>query len=131
MTPGAHLFDLLNVLQASLELAAAVPMAVAVVSHLFSQYNMVWRSFLWARVQGIEVLILLGALFLPGVVPASQQGFGVIELMLSSSAPYSESYQRSVFIYQGSGPQAFCRIPFPVTPRSPTAVSGMKLVSKV
>jgi hypothetical protein len=36
-------------------------------------------------VQGVEVLILLTALFLPSVAPASQQGFGVMELMLSPS----------------------------------------------
>jgi hypothetical protein len=37
-------------------------------------------------VQGIEVLILLGALFLPNVSPASQQNFWFIELILSASA---------------------------------------------
>jgi hypothetical protein len=38
-------------------------------------------------VQTVKVLILLGALFPPGVAPASQQGFGVMELMLSASVP--------------------------------------------
>jgi hypothetical protein len=38
-------------------------------------------------VQGAKVLVLLGAFFLPNVVPASQQGFLFIELTLSASAP--------------------------------------------
>jgi hypothetical protein len=38
-------------------------------------------------VQGVKFLILLGALFLPSVAPASQQGFGVTELTLSASVP--------------------------------------------
>jgi hypothetical protein len=38
-------------------------------------------------VHGVEVLILLDALFLPSVAPASQQGFGIMELMLSASVP--------------------------------------------
>jgi hypothetical protein len=38
------------------------------------------------EVQGVEVLILLGALFLPSVAPASQQDFWFTELMLSASA---------------------------------------------
>jgi hypothetical protein len=54
---------------------------------LFSEYNMVWRSFLWARGSGCKVLILLGPLFLPSVAPSSQQGFGVMELTLSGSGP--------------------------------------------
>jgi hypothetical protein len=37
-------------------------------------------------VQGVEVLILLVHFFLPGVVPASQQGFLFAELMLPASA---------------------------------------------
>jgi hypothetical protein len=42
---------------------------------LFSQCNVVWRSFCGLVVQGVEVLILLGALFLPSVAPASKQDF--------------------------------------------------------
>jgi uncharacterized membrane protein YqaE (UPF0057 family) len=38
-------------------------------------------------VQDVKVLILLAALFLPNVAPASQRGFGVSELMLSASMP--------------------------------------------
>jgi hypothetical protein len=38
-------------------------------------------------VQNFKVLILLAALFLPIVAPVSQQRFGVLELMLSASAP--------------------------------------------
>jgi hypothetical protein len=37
-------------------------------------------------------LILLGALFLPSVAPASQQDFWFTELMLSASTPYSPSW---------------------------------------
>jgi hypothetical protein len=45
------------------------------------------EAFYRLGVQGVKVLILLGALFPPSVAPASQQGFGVKELMLSGSAP--------------------------------------------
>jgi hypothetical protein len=38
-------------------------------------------------VQDIKILILVGSLFPPSVAPASQQGFGVTELMLSASVP--------------------------------------------
>jgi hypothetical protein len=38
-------------------------------------------------VQDVEVLILLAALFLSSMAPAYQQGFGVLELTLSASAP--------------------------------------------
>jgi hypothetical protein len=38
-------------------------------------------------VQGVEVLILLGALFLPSAAPVSQQDFRFTELKLSASAP--------------------------------------------
>jgi hypothetical protein len=33
------------------------------------------EAFYWLGVQGVEVLILLGALFLPSVAPSSQQSF--------------------------------------------------------
>jgi hypothetical protein len=46
-----------------------------------------WEVFLWVGVQGIKVLILLAALFLQIVAPASQWGFGVLELTLSASVP--------------------------------------------
>jgi hypothetical protein len=45
------------------------------------------ETFYRLGVQGFKVLILLGALFLPSMAPASQQGFGVMELTLSGSAP--------------------------------------------
>jgi hypothetical protein len=38
---------------------------------LFSQCNMVWKAFYRLGVQGIEVLILLGAFILPSVTPES------------------------------------------------------------
>jgi hypothetical protein len=53
---------------------------------LFSQCNVVWQSFVGLRVQGVKVLILLCALFLPSVAPASQQDFWFTELTLSASA---------------------------------------------
>jgi hypothetical protein len=85
---GTHLFGLPTVSQAGLELVSVVAAAAAVVAaHLFSQSTMVWRAFHRLRVQGVEALILLGALYLPSVAPASQQDFGVTELMLSGSAP--------------------------------------------
>jgi hypothetical protein len=37
-------------------------------------------------VQGVKVLILLGAFFLPSVAPASQKDFRFMKLMLSASA---------------------------------------------
>jgi hypothetical protein len=39
---------------------------------------------LW--VQGVKVLIVFGAFFLPSVAPVSQQDFLFMELMLSASA---------------------------------------------
>jgi hypothetical protein len=55
MYNNIHLFGLSNVLQAGLELAvvvAAVAAVAAVEAHKFSQCNMVWRSFPWARGSG-------------------------------------------------------------------------------
>jgi hypothetical protein len=51
VTLGTHLFGLLNVSQAGLELAVVeeVVAVVAVAAHLFSQCNIVWRSFPRAR----------------------------------------------------------------------------------
>jgi hypothetical protein len=51
-------------------------------ARLFSQCNAAWLG-----TQGIKVLVLLGALFLPSVASASQQGSGVTELTLCGSAP--------------------------------------------
>jgi hypothetical protein len=54
---------------------------------LFSRVTWCGEAFYGLGVQGVEVLILLGALFSASMAPASQQGFGVMELMLSASAP--------------------------------------------
>jgi hypothetical protein len=54
---------------------------------LFSQYKVAWRSFVWAGVQSVEVLIVHGALFPPSVAPASQQSFWFTQLTLSASVP--------------------------------------------
>jgi hypothetical protein len=43
------------------------------------------EAFHGLGIQGVKVLTLLGAVFLPSVAPASQQGFGVTELTLSAS----------------------------------------------
>jgi hypothetical protein len=82
---GTQLFGLPNVSQTGLE--PVVVMAAAVAAHLFSQCNVAWRSFPWTRGSGYQSLILLGPLFPTSVVPKSQHGFGVMELMLSGSAP--------------------------------------------
>jgi hypothetical protein len=58
---------LLDVSQADLELVSGVSGAL-----LFSQCNVVWRSFVQA---GGSAWIPLGAFFLPRVAPASQQNF--------------------------------------------------------
>jgi hypothetical protein len=49
------------------------------------------EAFYWLGVQGVEVLIVLGALFLPSVAPASQHDFSFTGLMLSASVPYLPS----------------------------------------
>jgi hypothetical protein len=80
MTRGTHLFGLPNVLQVGLELAVA--------AHKFSQCNVAFHGL---EVQGIGILVLIGALFPPSVAPGSQEGFGVTELMLFASAPWLPS----------------------------------------
>jgi hypothetical protein len=45
------------------------------------------EAFHGQGVQSVEGLILVGALFLLSVAPASQRGFGVTELRLSFSVP--------------------------------------------
>jgi hypothetical protein len=52
---------------------------------LFSQCNMVWRSFVQAGGTEWEALIPLGAFFCQ-VAPASQQNFWFTQLTLSASA---------------------------------------------
>jgi hypothetical protein len=51
--------------------------------------SVIWcgEAFHGLGLRGVEVFIFIGALFLPSVAPAFQQGFGVTELTLSSSAP--------------------------------------------
>jgi hypothetical protein len=51
--------------------------------------SVMWHgeAFHGLGVQGIKVLILLGALFLPSVAPASQQCFRFLELTLSAAVP--------------------------------------------
>jgi hypothetical protein len=48
-----------------------------------------WHGEAFQRlgVQGVEVSILVGGLFLPSMTPVSQQDFGVTELTLSASIP--------------------------------------------
>jgi hypothetical protein len=53
MMLSAHLFGLLNVSQAGLELVVVVAV-VAAIAHLFSQCNLVWRRFLRARGSGCQ-----------------------------------------------------------------------------
>jgi hypothetical protein len=59
---------------------------------LFSQVTWHGEAFHKLGVQDVEVLILLAALFLSSVAPTSQQTFGVSELKISASAPYSPSW---------------------------------------
>jgi hypothetical protein len=60
--------DLPNVSQASLELVAWEPSCfLSVTFHVEGLYGL--------GIQGVKVLILFGALFLPSVAPASQQDF--------------------------------------------------------
>jgi hypothetical protein len=72
MRVAAHLFGPLNVSEAGLEPAVAV---VAVAALKFCQCNMLWGSFPHLGVQGVEGLILIGALFLPSMALTSQGGF--------------------------------------------------------
>jgi hypothetical protein len=86
---GTHVLGLLNVSQAGLE------------SVWQQQWQWQWQwqptcflsgmwcgeAFLRLWVQGVEVLILVGALFPSSVAPASQQGFGIIQFTVSASTP--------------------------------------------
>jgi hypothetical protein len=89
---GAHLFGLPNVSPAGLELVLAVVWVAVAAPHLFSQCMRLGETSYRLGVQGVEVLILLGALFSPSVAAAFQQGFGVTELTLSGFAAYSQSW---------------------------------------
>jgi hypothetical protein len=86
MMRGAHLFGLLNVFQAGSE-PVLVATAVAMVAHNFLSVTWCREAFHGLRVQGVEVLILVGALFLLILAPVFHQGFGVTELTLSASSP--------------------------------------------
>jgi hypothetical protein len=81
VTLGAHLF----VCQMSPKQVWSWHLAVP---EPFSFLSVMWRgeALYTLGVQGVEVLIPLGALFLPSVAPASQQDFLFMELMLSASA---------------------------------------------
>jgi hypothetical protein len=79
VTLGTHLFGLPNVSQAGLEVVAAATCFLSVMWH--------GETFYGLGVHGVDVLILLDALFPPSVAPSSQQGFGVTEPTLSGSAP--------------------------------------------
>jgi hypothetical protein len=70
---GTHLFCLLNISQAGLELAADGWQG----QHPTCFLSVTWHgeTFYGLEVQGAEVLILLGSLFLPSVASACQQGF--------------------------------------------------------
>jgi hypothetical protein len=68
-----------------------VASAAAVAALKFSQCNILWEAFHRLGVQGVEGLILVGVLFPPSVGPASQGGFGVMELTQSASVPWSPS----------------------------------------
>jgi hypothetical protein len=72
-----------NVSQAGLKPASGGVAALCFVS-------VTWHGQAFHRlgVQDVKVFILLAALFLPSVAPASKQGFGVSELTLSASVPY-------------------------------------------
>jgi hypothetical protein len=73
--------QLVCISQAGLEQASGSTGAL-----LFSQCNMVWRSFVQTGVQGVGVLFLLGVFFLPRVAPGSQQKFSLMEFTLSASS---------------------------------------------
>jgi hypothetical protein len=87
MMLGAHLFGLLNVSQAFLSWQQQRRRWQWWQPTSFLSVMWCGEAFYGLGVQGVEVLILLGALFLPSVAPVSQQGFGVTELTLSGSAP--------------------------------------------
>jgi membrane protein insertase Oxa1/YidC/SpoIIIJ len=71
MILGTHLFGHLNVSQAGLELAIWWLWEPS----CFLSVTWHGEAFYGLGVQGIKVLILLRALFLPIMAPASQQGF--------------------------------------------------------
>jgi hypothetical protein len=61
---------LLDLSQSGLEPASGIAGAL-----LFSQCNVEWIILYGLGIQGVEVLILLGAFFQPSVAPTSQQDF--------------------------------------------------------
>jgi hypothetical protein len=71
MMLGSHLFGLLMVSQARLELAAGSN--IGVVAHLFSDCIMAWRSLLWARGSGCQCFNSPCASPPPSMAPVSQQ----------------------------------------------------------
>jgi hypothetical protein len=59
-----------------------------------SQSNVVWRSFPWSRGSGYQSFDSSCCFISANVAPASHQGFGVLELTLSVSAPKSPSSRK-------------------------------------
>jgi hypothetical protein len=55
---------------------------VAAATLCFLSVMWLGKAFYGLGVQGVEVLIVLGAVFLPSVVPVSQQDFSFTELTL-------------------------------------------------
>jgi hypothetical protein len=86
MTFGAHLLGLHNVSQESLGLAAVVTM-VAAAAHLFSQFNVVWRKFLWARCSGYQSFDSPCCFISAKCGSSVSAKFWSMELMLSASIP--------------------------------------------
>jgi hypothetical protein len=84
---GTYLFILPNVVELVAVAAPMVAAAAVVAAHKCSRVMWCGDTFLGPGVQGVEVLILLGALFLPRVTSVSQQDFGVMDLALSASVP--------------------------------------------
>jgi hypothetical protein len=70
MMLGAHLFSLPNVSQTDLK------PVVGGRQQPTCFLSVTWHgAFYWLGVQGVEVLIVFGALFPPSVAPATQQHF--------------------------------------------------------
>jgi hypothetical protein len=87
---GTHLFGLSNVSQAGLEQWQWLQWQEQLSS--FFSVTCCGDAFHRLGVQGVEDLILSGALFPLSVAPESQGGFGVMSVRLSVSIPYLPSW---------------------------------------